>query len=140
MQTQQRRRVTLRAKPPPPPASGGTASAENAAAVTCRICWTEAGECREGWQILGGLAATGLNNSSLQPELGHPHLDRDSPLLDARPADSDEGGVLLSPCRCTGSQRYVHQRCLAAWMASVAERRGVHAARRCSVCQARYVG
>ncbi|EFN56526.1 hypothetical protein CHLNCDRAFT_144149 [Chlorella variabilis] len=55
-------------------------------------------------------------------------------------ADVEEGGALLAPCRCSGSSRCVHQRCLAAWMGAVAERKGVHAARHCDICRARYAG
>ena len=55
-------------------------------------------------------------------------------------ADGDPGGMLLSPCSCSGSSRFVHYRCLEAWMAAVAERKGVPAARCCDVCRARYRG
>ncbi|KAF2214787.1 hypothetical protein CERZMDRAFT_16030, partial [Cercospora zeae-maydis SCOH1-5] len=29
--------------------------------------------------------------------------------------ESEEGGRLLSPCKCKGSQKYVHEECLGAW-------------------------
>jgi hypothetical protein len=62
------------------------------------------------------------------------------PTLIQPAADGDAGGALLAPCRCCGSQRHVHQRCLAAWISSVAERKGVHHARHCDVCRAEYSG
>ncbi|PSC75339.1 ring finger membrane [Micractinium conductrix] len=54
--------------------------------------------------------------------------------------DGEPGGALLTPCRCAGSQKHVHERCLAEWMASVAQRKGVPQARRCDVCRALYQG
>ncbi|CAK4028271.1 ring finger domain-containing [Lecanosticta acicola] len=47
--------------------------------------------------------------------------DTESPLPAAmQPAprvtyESEEGGRLLSPCQCKGSQKYVHEECLGAW-------------------------
>ncbi|KAL4447884.1 hypothetical protein ABPG75_005103 [Micractinium tetrahymenae] len=54
--------------------------------------------------------------------------------------DAEAGGALLAPCRCSGSQRFVHERCLGAWMQSVAARKGVPQARRCDICRAPYRG
>ncbi len=31
-------------------------------------------------------------------------------------ADGEDGGALLTPCECLGTQRFVHQRCLQEWM------------------------
>ncbi|KAL4442427.1 hypothetical protein ABPG77_005011 [Micractinium sp. CCAP 211/92] len=54
--------------------------------------------------------------------------------------DAEAGGALLAPCRCSGSQRFVHERCLRAWTQSVAERKGAPQARRCDICRAPYRG
>lgn len=40
----------------------------------------------------------------------------------------------LSPCRCIGTQRYVHEHCLRKWQAACHDDRAYH----CSVCKARF--
>ena len=68
----------------------------------------------------------------------HPHTPRNR--ICWQEGDGEPGGALLTPCRCAGSQKHVHERCLAEWMASVAQRKGVPQARRCDVCRALYQG
>ncbi|KAI5369326.1 Putative Zinc finger, RING-CH-type, Zinc finger, RING/FYVE/PHD-type [Septoria linicola] len=49
------------------------------------------------------------------------HMDTESPLPSAMQPpprvtyESADGGRLLSPCKCKGSQKYVHEECLGAW-------------------------
>ncbi|KAL4529507.1 hypothetical protein Ndes2437B_g08911 [Nannochloris sp. 'desiccata'] len=52
--------------------------------------------------------------------------------------DDEEGGSFLKPCRCTGTSRYVHTRCLQRWINSVASSRGASFATRCDICRASY--
>lgn len=106
-------------------------------AAVCRICWAEQG----GLHVSPRLATLKDWGSSSLPccllliacgwnATGH---------LAPR-ADADAGGGLLAPCRCSGSQRFVHERCLGAWMQSVVARKGVPQARRCDICRAPYRG
>lgn len=98
MQTQQRRRGSLRARQPPAASSasggGGTAALDNAAVVTCRICWTEAGTCREpaaaAWQLR--VAVRFLCTAALLPS-AHPQLH------------SNAGERLIAPSVCLFCRR-----------------------------------
>lgn len=50
--------------------------------------------------------------------------------------ESDEGGRLLSPCKCKGSQKYVHEDCLNAWRrADPTQKRNYW---ECPTCRYRY--
>lgn len=49
--------------------------------------------------------------------------------------DCEDGGRLVAPCACTGSMRFVHARCLAAWQQQLRLSKGIAAARRCDVCK-----
>lgn len=52
--------------------------------------------------------------------------------------DDEPGGTFLSPCKCSGTSRYVHSRCLKRWMDAVAESKGVRFAYQCDICQTTY--
>jgi RING-variant domain len=47
-------------------------------------------------------------------------------------------GSFLAPCKCTGTSRYVHARCLKRWIKSVASSRGPSFATRCDICRSSY--
>ncbi|KAL3869652.1 hypothetical protein ACJMK2_042317 [Sinanodonta woodiana] len=49
----------------------------------------------------------------------------------------DEEGLLFSPCRCTGSLTYVHQRCIKKWM-NVLSRKKKTKQPRCEICQYKF--
>jgi len=50
--------------------------------------------------------------------------------------ESEEGGRMLRPCRCKGSQKYVHEDCLGAWrMADPLQKRNYY---ECPTCRYRY--
>lgn len=50
--------------------------------------------------------------------------------------ESEDGGRLLSPCKCKGSQRYVHEECLGAWRrADPTQKRNYW---ECPTCKYRY--
>ncbi|KAK3584965.1 hypothetical protein CHS0354_009654 [Potamilus streckersoni] len=49
----------------------------------------------------------------------------------------DEEGLLFSPCRCTGSLTYVHQRCIKKWM-NVLSRKKKTKQLRCEICQYKF--
>ncbi|KAI8465062.1 MAG: hypothetical protein J3K34DRAFT_525685, partial [Monoraphidium minutum] len=54
-------------------------------------------------------------------------------------ADGEEGGALLTPCRCRGSVRHIHARCLAGWRrALLCQGLGMARAARCELCQGLY--
>ena len=70
------------------------------------------------------------------------HYDTDSPLpaaLQPTPRvtyESPDGGRLLRPCKCKGSQKYVHEDCLGAWrMADPLQKRNYW---ECPTCRYRY--
>eukprot|EP00668_Euglena_longa_P013939 GGOE01017891.1.p1 GENE.GGOE01017891.1~~GGOE01017891.1.p1 ORF type:complete len:311 (-),score=63.00 GGOE01017891.1:29-928(-) len=50
----------------------------------------------------------------------------------------DDPSQLISPCKCSGTQQYVHAQCLLKWQKVAMERGAVTQAVRCSVCRARY--
>ena len=93
-----------------------------------------------GTAAAAATAAAHLPASSLPAALDAEALSPAACRICWAEADGEPGGALLSPCRCRGSSHFVHQRCLSAWMASVAERKGVHWANHCDVCRSRYVG
>lgn len=50
--------------------------------------------------------------------------------------ESEDGGRLLRPCKCKGSQKYVHEECLGAWrMADPLQKRNYY---ECPTCRYRY--
>lgn len=50
--------------------------------------------------------------------------------------ESEDGGRLLRPCKCKGSQKYVHEDCLGAWrMADPLQKRNYY---ECPTCRYRY--
>lgn len=50
--------------------------------------------------------------------------------------ESEDGGRLLRPCKCKGSQKYVHEECLSAWrMADPLQKRNYY---ECPTCRYRY--
>ena len=50
--------------------------------------------------------------------------------------ESEEGGRMLRPCKCKGSQKYVHEDCLGAWrMADPLQKRNYY---ECPTCRYRY--
>lgn len=52
--------------------------------------------------------------------------------------DTDHGGELLAPCRCTGSIRYVHRRCLGAWQRTQRSQGALRKSYKCDICKERY--
>ncbi len=50
-------------------------------------------------------------------------------------AEDDVVGHFISPCACTGSQRYIHNKCLARWRQ---ENSGGVAGRQCQICREPY--
>ena len=46
-----------------------------------------------------------------------------------------EDGKLIAPCKCDGTQRYVHEECLRKWQRTCA---GTRKAKYCGVCRARF--
>ncbi|KAG1655935.1 hypothetical protein FOA52_000902 [Chlamydomonas sp. UWO 241] len=54
--------------------------------------------------------------------------------------DEDDfgGGELVSPCLCSGGSRYIHQRCLHEWQATLRRQSLFQRANRCEVCKAPY--
>jgi hypothetical protein len=50
--------------------------------------------------------------------------------------ESEDGGRMLRPCKCKGSQKYVHEECLGAWrMADPLQKRNYY---ECPTCRYRY--
>lgn len=47
-------------------------------------------------------------------------------------------GELISPCRCSGSSKYVHTKCLAKWLVQRYKRDGPEGLLRCELCLQRY--
>lgn len=90
------------------------------APMTCRICWgeedSEDGEAKK-------------RQNTTPPTPFHEFLTMVFFFL---------GGALLSPCRCAGSSRYVHSRCLKRWIDAVASSKGISFAVRCDVCRSPY--
>lgn len=52
--------------------------------------------------------------------------------------DEDEGGELLAPCRCAGSVKYVHRRCLGSWQRTQRTQGAFRKSYRCDICKERY--
>jgi len=55
-----------------------------------------------------------------------------------QPEDEDRGGELLAPCRCSGSVKYVHRRCLGAWQRTQRSQGALRKSYRCDICKERY--
>lgn len=55
-----------------------------------------------------------------------------------QPADEDRGGELLAPCRCSGSVKYIHRRCLGAWQRTQRSQGALRKSYRCDICKERY--
>lgn len=53
-------------------------------------------------------------------------------------SDDGEGGELLAPCRCSGSVKYVHRRCLGAWQRTQRSQGALRKSYRCDICRGRY--
>ena len=90
----------------------------------CRICWGEEDD-EQGWWF---------SHESLFESLKIVHAifsNLDCCTLRA-------GGTFLAPCKCNGTSRYVHARCLKRWIDAVAESKGVSFAVRCDVCRTTY--
>jgi len=51
-------------------------------------------------------------------------------------ADADAGGRLIHPCSCSGSRKYIHERCLQHWRE---ENEGREYSKRCEVCRTAYL-
>ncbi|KAK3253317.1 hypothetical protein CYMTET_37433 [Cymbomonas tetramitiformis] len=52
--------------------------------------------------------------------------------------DDSEAGILITPCDCVGTQKYVHERCLRQWQSLKLREGQEEKAKRCNVCQAPY--
>eukprot|EP00210_Caulerpa_lentillifera_P008797 g8393.t1 len=52
--------------------------------------------------------------------------------------DDDRGGELLAPCRCSGSVKYIHRRCLGAWQRTQRSQGALRKSYRCDICKERY--
>lgn len=52
--------------------------------------------------------------------------------------DDAPGGELIEPCRCAGSQRYIHSRCLSAWQNAQRAQGRISKAKTCEICRHRY--
>lgn len=55
---------------------------------------------------------------------------------DENDSSSSSSGILLSPCGCIGTNKWVHAQCLNTWRIAVFKRRGD--ATRCELCQQPY--
>jgi len=53
---------------------------------------------------------------------------------------NEEAGSLVEPCRCSGTQAFVHEACLLRWRRLQSLQGRVAAARRCEVCGEKYAG
>lgn len=53
-------------------------------------------------------------------------------------ADDEEGGELLAPCRCTGTVKYIHRRCLGNWQRTQRSQGAFRKSYRCDICKQRY--
>eukprot|EP00210_Caulerpa_lentillifera_P009684 g9239.t1 len=55
-----------------------------------------------------------------------------------QPEDEERGGELLAPCRCSGSVKYIHRRCLGAWQRTQRSQGALRKSYRCDICKERY--
>jgi len=51
--------------------------------------------------------------------------------------DEQDDNRLISPCKCDGTQKFVHQKCLREWQRSVQTYRPNHPDQVCSICRSR---
>mmetsp|Transcript_28679 Transcript_28679/g.78859 ORF Transcript_28679/g.78859 Transcript_28679/m.78859 type:complete len:395 (-) Transcript_28679:173-1357(-) len=102
-------------------------------------------DCRQAHQLQLGRVARSLEDQQRQlHRVGTLLQVRRSSVLAEQVGDdrlcrfcfTAGGGPLLAPCRCTGSQRWVHATCLLKWRGS--SQRRVGSRHSCEVCLAKY--
>lgn len=72
-----------------------------------------------------------------QDEVGVPDVDSVCRFCWQGP-DVQDGGELLAPCRCSGSVKFVHRRCLGAWQRTQRSQGAFRKSYRCDICRERY--
>ncbi|GAX80574.1 hypothetical protein CEUSTIGMA_g8011.t1 [Chlamydomonas eustigma] len=54
------------------------------------------------------------------------------------PGDDQDGGMLVSPCSCSGTSKWIHERCLESWKQTLRREGHWQRSRTCEVCKSPY--